>query len=111
MQRIQVAQAMQAQGFGALHSCLITGHTLSGTPTQGQDCRAPILLWTLADLIQQCVGSDPEEFAFLHGTQQMFSGFGLESDTRLALVIKRPIQATGIEIDPCGHSCTFSRSQ
>src|SRR5215813_11326373 len=38
----------------------------------------------------------------------MFGGFGLEADTCLTLVVKRPIQTTGIEIDPCGHSCTFS---
>src|SRR5262245_29830442 len=108
MQCIQVAQAMQAQDDGALHGSLINGHTLSGTRTQGQNCRAPILRWTLVDLIQQCVGSDPEKLAFLHGTQQMFGGFGLKSDTCLTLVVKRPIQTTGIEIDTCGHSCTFS---
>src|SRR5262249_37384104 len=108
MQCIQVAQAMQAQDDGALHGGLINGHTLSGTRTQGQNCYAPILHWRLVDLIQQCVGSDPEKFAFLYGTQQMFGGFGLEADTCLTLVVKRPIQTTGIEIDPCGHSCTFS---
>src|SRR5262249_38686406 len=88
MQCIQVAQAMQAQDDGALHGGLINGHTLSGTRTQGQDCYGPILRWTLVDLVQQCIGSDPEKFTFLYGTQQMFGGFGLKSDTCLTLVVK-----------------------
>src|SRR5262249_33737181 len=107
MQRIQVAQAVQAQGPSALHGSLVTGHTLSGTSTQGQDCCAPTLLRTLAELVEQCIGSDPKEYACLYGTQQIFYGFCLESDTGLTLVVKRPIQITGIEIDTGGHTYPF----
>jgi len=64
---------------------------------------APLFVRTLFHLKQDNVRGDPYKSSLSDSSEEMLDRFGLDPDSRLALVVERAVQGAGIEVDSSWH--------
>jgi hypothetical protein len=73
---------------------------MMGVHSQGPDPSQALWVWYLFDLPIEYCAADPLPIAGLAFRQDHKHRLSLQTDASLSLIIKRAIQATGIQVDP-----------
>jgi hypothetical protein len=100
---IQIPEALASQFAPAPAHVLRERDSLRGSLAKQLRHPAPLLVGALRHLEQEDVRGDPFERPGVNGPEEMLDSFGLKPDADLTLIVERPAQSRGIEINPPRH--------
>jgi hypothetical protein len=89
MERVKVSETVRAE-FPRPHGRFVgEGHPFRRRPADQFEDRSAGVVRAAGHLELNDLRHDPFELSGRHGTQKMLDSFGLESDTRLGLIVQR----------------------